>query len=300
MIDLPLLVALLAGIAWFAVFVALAYPWSKNAFRRSVGEDPVRRAAAQILARKIRSQGQAEPPWAALFSLARLRERLASAGFPQPSFVFAFAAIRLAAPALFVGLAWAVLEAKSPLHVYGHQEIGLIALAAITGALLPEAMLSFALRHRQRSITRALPEAIDLILICLGSGLTLEMSLRRIIGPVSALSPALGAELEVMLADLTFSPLRGQAFSRFVARCGVPALQDFAGRLAETDRYGLSVAGALKALAGDLRDQAMAEAERRAASLPPKLAVPVVVFFLPVLIVIVLGPSLIRFLGPPI
>lgn len=288
-IDLPLLAAGLAGLAWFVFFAAVIEARFNAESRHDRQADPVH-TAGEILARgrKRAERSWLWRCWTALFSLTHLRERLRAAGMTRPRLIFVFAAARLAAPVLFAALAWAALP--------GHASAGLAFLSAFIGGLLPEAMLSLALRRRQRAIERALPEAIDLFLICLGAGLTVEASLSRIIGPVSALAPALGSELRAMLADLTFSPLRGEAFFRFGLRSGAPALRDFASHLAEANRYGLSVSGALKALASNLRHQAMAEAERHAASLPPKLAVPLVVFFLPALVVLVLAPSLIRFL----
>jgi tight adherence protein C len=144
---------------------------------------------------------------------------------------------------------------------------------------------------RKQSIQLAWPDALDLMLICVESGMSVEAAIRKVADEIGGQSVALAEELILTNAELSYLPERKQAYDNLASRTGLDAVKSVAQALVQAERYGTPVAHALRVLASESRDMRMNAAEKKAAALPPKLTVPMILFFLPVLFAIILGPA---------
>ncbi len=177
----------------------------------------------------------------------------------------------------------------------GHSSaLAICVAAAAVGYSLPRLVLDRLIARRQRTILRAFPDALDLLLICVQSGMSVEAALARVTKDISPQSIELAEELSLTMAELSYLPVRWRAYANLGERIGLPAVRLITSALVQAERYGTSIGQALAAAARDGREARIAEAERKAAALPPKLAVPLVAFFLPVLLTIILAPALMQ------
>ncbi|MHB2266637.1 type II secretion system F family protein [Aliihoeflea sp. PC F10.4] len=164
-------------------------------------------------------------------------------------------------------------------------------LAAYAGFYAPVLYVSNKATKRKQSIQRAWPDALDLMLICVESGNSVEAAFRRVAEEVGSQSVELAEELVLTNAELSFLPERRQAYENLASRTGVESVRSVSQALIQAERYGTPVAQALRVLSAESREMRMTEAEKKAAALPPKLTVPMIVFFLPVLFAVILGPA---------
>ncbi|NGO64994.1 type II secretion system F family protein [Rhizobium daejeonense] len=159
------------------------------------------------------------------------------------------------------------------------------------GFYLPNIYVSNRMTKRQQSIRRAWPDALDLMLICVESGISIEAAMRRVADEIATQSPELAEEMVLTTAELSFLPDRRTALENLGLRTQLDGVKSVTQALIQAERYGTPVATALRVLAQEGRDERMNEAEKKAAALPPKLTVPMILFFLPVLIAVILGPA---------
>jgi tight adherence protein C len=147
--------------------------------------------------------------------------------------------------------------------------------------------------RRQESIKRAWSDALDLLLICVESGMSIEMAFQRVAREIGTASVPLAEELTLTVAELSYLQDRRKAYDNLGKRTGLMTVKSVVTSLIQSERYGTPLGTALRVLAQENRDMRMADAEKKAAALPPKLTVPMILFFLPVIFVIILGPSII-------
>jgi tight adherence protein C len=166
--------------------------------------------------------------------------------------------------------------------------------AAYFGVYSPNLFLKNAVTRRQVSIKRAFPDALDLLLICVESGMSVEAAFRKVSEEVGSQSVALAEEFTLTTAELSYLPDRRQAYENLAQRTGLDGVKAVCIALQQAERYGTPLGTTLRVLAQENRDMRMSEAEKRAAALPPKLTVPMILFFLPVLFIVILGPAAIR------
>ncbi len=162
---------------------------------------------------------------------------------------------------------------------------------AYIGFYMPNIVISNKVTKRQKSIRRAWPDALDLMLICVESGISIEVAFKRVADEIAMASPELAEELVLTTAELSFLQERRAAYENLGMRTGLDTVKSVTQALIQAERYGTPLAQALRVLAQECRDQRMNEAEKKAAALPPKLTVPMILFFLPVLIAVILGPA---------
>lgn len=171
-------------------------------------------------------------------------------------------------------------------------------LACIVGAYIgfytPNMFVSNQANKRQSSIKLAWPDALDLMLICVESGVSIEAAMKRVAEEIAVQSTALAEEFVLTTAELSYLQERRLAFENLGSRTGLDTVKSVTQALIQSERYGTPIAQALRVLAQESRDQRMNEAEKKAAALPPKLTVPMILFFLPVLIGVILGPAAIQ------
>ena len=248
------------------------------------------------------TQEQAARSIAAMFKLqkrsgqAKVRAHLAAAGLRKPSAAITYFTIRLVLPVVFGGLTLLVLSSgKYPVPLGG--VICGVILAAAAGYGLPYILVKNMADRRKQEIGERFPDALDLLLVCVEGGLGLEAAIQRVGEDIGRTSPVLAEEFGLLGAELAFLGDRIQAFKNFGQRTGDAAARSFANAFLQAEKYGTSIGTALRVLAGDMRDIRMSEAEKKAASLPVKLTVPMMAFFMPPLFIIILGPAVLQALA---
>ena len=173
-------------------------------------------------------------------------------------------------------------------------KLGICIVAAYLGMHLPLMLLKSKIQKRQLSIKRAFPDTLDLLLICVESGMSIEAALRKVSDEIGSQSVPLAEELTLTMAELSFLQDRRQAYENLAKRTDLEGVRSVCMALQQAERYGTPLATMLRVMAQENRDMRMAEAEKKAAGLPPKLTVPMILFFLPVLFVVILGPAVIK------
>ena len=141
---------------------------------------------------------------------------------------------------------------------------------------------------------RAFPDALDLLLICVESGMSIEAAFNRVAGEVGSQSVELAEEFSLLTAELSYLPDRRQAYDNLAKRCAHPGVKAVCTALNQAEKYGTPLASALRVMALENRELRMQAAEEKAASLPAKLTVPMILFFLPPLFVVILGPAVMK------
>ena len=148
--------------------------------------------------------------------------------------------------------------------------------------------------RRQVSIQRAWSDALDLLLICVESGMAVEPALQRVASEIGSASVPLAEELTLTVAELSYLQDRRKAFENLAKRTGMATVKSVTTSLIQSERYGTPLGTALRVLAQENRDARMSEAERKAAALPPRLTVPMILFFLPVIFIVIMGPAVMK------
>jgi tight adherence protein C len=169
--------------------------------------------------------------------------------------------------------------------------------AAYLGMHMPLMLLNNKIQRRQLSIKRAFPDALDLLLICVESGMSVEAAFKRVSEEIGSQSVPLAEELTLTTAELSYLPDRRQAYENLAKRTDLDGVKSVCMALQQAERYGTPLGQTLRVMAQENRDMRMTEAEKKAAGLPPKLTVPMILFFLPVLFVVILGPAVIKVMG---
>lgn len=221
--------------------------------------------------------------------------KLRSAGFRSRNALNVFLLARFILP--FVGLSLALVYLLV-LHGLAEKPFTIRFLVCVGGAYAgfyaPILFVTNRVGKRQKSIRTAWPDALDLMLICAESGVSIEAALRRVADEISLQSAPLAEELLLTTAELSYLQDRRVALENLGVRTGLEAVKSVTQALIQAERYGTPIAQALRVLAQESRDLRMTEAEKKAAALPPKLTVPMILFFLPVLFGVILGPAIIQ------
>jgi tight adherence protein C len=222
------------------------------------------------------------------------REKLASAGYRGQAPLITFMFFRFVMPFLVFGVTLFYLFLIMHLHWSVLEKIVTAFAGALLGFYLPDLFVNNMISRRQQSIMRAFPDALDLMLICVESGMSIESAFTRVAGEIGSQSAELAEELSLTTAELSYLPDRRQAFDNLAKRCGHPGVKSVATALNQAEKYGTPLGQALRVTATENREMRMQEAERRAASLPAKLTVPMIIFFLPCLFVVIMGPAIMQ------
>lgn len=220
--------------------------------------------------------------------------RLRLAGYRGHAPVVTFVAMRLIAPAaMFVVALFYIFVVLQLRHPFMFKLSGAVA-AALFGYYVPGLYVKNRIIKRQKAIRRAWPDALDLLLICVESGMGIESAFQKVAEEIAPQSPELGDELGVTTAELSYLPDRRKAYENLGERTGVEGVKAVVTSLIQAEKYGTPVGQSLRVLAQENRDMRMSEAEEKAAALPPKLTVPMILFFLPVLFAVIVTPAAIQ------
>ena len=224
---------------------------------------------------------------------------LTMAGYRQKSHINIFLFFKLALPIILLISALVYFFIISPADRSTMMSILFACAIGMGGFYLPSIMVKNAINKRQLSIKRAWPDCLDLLLICVESGMSLEASMKKVAVEIGLQSPELAEEMTLTTAELSYLSERRQAHENFAKRVGLDQVKAVTMALIQAERYGTPLATALRALSQESRDMRMQEAEKKAAGLPPKLTVPMIIFFLPVLFAVIIGPAYIQISGLP-
>jgi tight adherence protein C len=222
------------------------------------------------------------------------RLKLVQAGYrgqaPYVTYLFFRMVTPVVAFMLAISYVFVVLDLQQPATI----KIGIGIAAAYLGMHLPLMLLKNKIARRQLSIKRAFPDTLDLLLICVESGMSIEAALRKVSDEIGTQSVPLAEELTLTMAELSFLQDRRQAYENLGKRTDLEGVRSVCMAFQQAERYGTPLASMLRVMAQENRDIRMSEAEKKAAGLPPKLTVPMILFFLPVLFVVILGPAAIK------
>lgn len=222
-----------------------------------------------------------------------LDDKLVRAGLRGKAAQTMFYFYRAALPLLFggAGLAYVLtLGAELPLHFKLVAVVG--GLAA--GFYAPNIYLQNLADNRRVKIMQAFPDSLDMLLICVEAGMSIELALQRVGQEIAAVSVELAEEFALTTAELSYLPERRMAYENLARRTNHPGVKSVAMALTQSEKYGTPIGQALRVMAKENRDLRLSEAEKKAAALPPKLTVPMIVFFLPVLFAVIIGPAAIQ------
>jgi tight adherence protein C len=225
------------------------------------------------------------------------RERLKMAGFRGQAPVVAFLFFRAILPVIGFVVAFLYLFFVNDFGLAPIVRLGLSIGGAYLGFYFPNIFISNLIQRRQKSIKSVFPDALDLLLICVQAGMSVEAAMNKVASEIGPRSIELAEEFSLTTAELSYLHERRQAYENLGKRTGLSIVKAVGTSLIQAERYGTAVGQALRVLAKESRDMRMAEAEKKAAALPPKLTVPMILFFLPVLFVVILGPAVIQFLA---
>lgn len=299
-----IIAALVAGLS-FAVF---AYPFLQKEDQKQRYQDIIEKrrkdlfqSAREGSSNRIKEEKVSARDNMAMFYLfkrfggnvgEKARLQMLQAGIRNPKAHIKYLFSRALVPILFIGFALFFISAASQKHEISVVVQALIIIVAgLFGFKLPDILIKNRIIKRQQELNLTFPDSLDMMLICVQGGIGLEQTIERVATEVAEHSEVLAEELGILSAEMAMLNDRRQALQDFAKRVGSGAGKTFATTLIQAEQYGTSVSQAMRVMADELREMRMAEAERKAASLPPKLTVPMILFFLPALFVIILGPA---------
>ncbi|SDH38993.1 type II secretion system F family protein [Roseospirillum parvum] len=223
-----------------------------------------------------------------------LKNRLSQAGYRSQNAAVVFSFARLALPLVLAGLFLLFAGANSDLDLDLGMQLLIAAGLAVVGFYLPGLLVTNTAQKRQKTLMQNFPDALDLLVICVEAGLSIEGAFTRVSEELVDSAPDLAEEFGLTTAELAFLGDRKQAYENLAERTGLPATKSLTTALLQSERYGTPVSVALKVLSQENRDSRMAAAEKKAGALPAQLTVPMIVFFLPVLFIVIIGPAIIQ------
>jgi len=309
LLDREFLVSALTAIAAFATILTLGLPYVKGnaleARMKGVAErrEELRQKQRDAFAQNSRRGALRSTPISfmkatldnlkleKILESPGMREKLARAGFRGQGPLVTFMFFRfIMPPIVFIGALVYIFGVANLEYSFTVKFLIAVAAAGV-GFYLPDLFVSNITQKRQKSIMRAFPDSLDLLLICVEAGMSIESAFNRVAQEVGTQSVELAEELGLTTAELSYLPDRRLAFQNLGERCGHNGVRAVAAALVQSEKYGTPVGQALRVAAAENREARMAEAERKAAALPAQLTVPMILFFLPCLFVVIMGPA---------
>ena len=228
----------------------------------------------------------------------KLIDNLAQAGYrgPKPLQVFYF--FRFVTPLVLAVLAGLYVSVINP-HLKPMVRLLVVVVGLAAGFYGPNIFLKNRIGQRSASVNGAFPDALDLLLICVESGMSVEAALQKVAAEVGTASIELAEELSLLTAELSYLPERRMAYEGLAKRNNHPGIKAVVTAMIQAERYGTPLGSALRVMAKENREMRLAAAEKKGAQLPAKLTVPMILFFLPVLFIVILQPAMSRVFAKP-
>lgn len=224
----------------------------------------------------------------------KIQMKLSQAGFRSRDALTVFYFAKICLPFVF-GLAALILVFGFDLVKQDTMVKSAIALGAVIfGAYLPDILVKNTIVKRQAVMKKALPDALDLLVICAEAGQSLDGALNRVANEVANTCAVLAEELSLTAIELGLLPERRMALENLNKRTDLPAIKAVVNTLLQTEKYGTPVAQSLRVLSSEFRNDRMMKAEEKAARLPAIMTVPLILFILPPLFIVLIGPAIIR------
>lgn len=221
-------------------------------------------------------------------------DKLAQAGFRGPRPVTTFYFFRFVMPFVFAAVVAFYLYVVNGFGLQPVQKMCACVAALAVGYYAPNVYISNIAQKRRESIVAAFPDSLDLLLICVESGMSIEAAIQKVGSEVGASSMELAEELSLLTAELSYLPDRRLAYEGLARRTNHPGIKSVATAMIQAERYGTPLGTALRVMAKENRELRLSAAEKKAAALPAQLTVPMIMFFLPVLFVVIMGPAIIK------
>ncbi len=266
--------------------------------------EELRRASRQQVGKETASiRRQDSSPYRAIVEKLNLRtlledpkvvDKLAMAGFRGPKPVSTFYFFRMAMPFVLGSVAAFYLFGTHIVNTTLQMRVLITVVAFVAGYYAPNMYISNLAAKRKESIVAAFPDALDLLLICVEAGMSIEAALQKVSGEIGAGSIELAEELSLLVAELSYLPERRMAYEGLTKRINHPGIKSVCTAMIQAEKYGTPLGTALRVMAKENRELRLSAAEKKAAALPAQLTVPMILFFLPVLFLVILGPVIIR------
>jgi len=221
-------------------------------------------------------------------------EKLAQAGYRGPRPVTTFYFFRFVTPFVFFAALCFYLFVVNGFGLPGMSRFCICVGGLLAGYYAPNVYISNIASKRRDSIVAGFPDALDLLLICVESGMSIEAALAKVSQEIGASSIELAEELSLLVAELSYLPDRRSAYEGLSKRTNHPGVKSVTMAMIQAERYGTPLGAALRVMAKENRELRLAAAEKKAAALPAKLTVPMILFFLPVLFIVILGPAIMK------
>jgi len=311
LVDPANVIVVMAMLAAFATVVALALPFLQRDNLAGRLQSVAKRREELAAQQKLRLTDQKKPRLRRSAKVYQqqivdklrlldptqseaLREKLSSAGYRGQGPVITFTFFRFVMPLLLAAVTaiYVFLLLKSGMKV--PTKLFIVFGAAAFGYLLPGIILTNKIQNRQQALTKSFPDTLDLMVICVEAGLSMEAAFNRVAREIQDSAPELSEEILLTTAELAFLPDRRTGLENFAKRTGLPQVKALTTALIQSEKYGTPLSVALRVLARENRDARMSRAEKKAAALPAQLTVPMIAFFLPVIFVVLLGPAVLK------
>ncbi|MES2036031.1 MAG: type II secretion system F family protein [Pseudomonadota bacterium] len=224
----------------------------------------------------------------------KVAEKMAQAGFRGPKPISAFYFFRFLMPFVLSALTTGYIFLINDFGLPTMTKVTICVAALLLGYYAPNLYISNIATKRRESIVAAFPDSLDLLLICVESGMSIEAAIQKVSQEVGGSSIELAEELTLLTAELSYLPDRRMAYEGLAKRTNHPGVKAVVTAMIQAERYGTPLGTALRVMAKENRELRLAAAEKKAAALPAKLTVPMILFFLPVLFVVILGPAIIK------
>lgn len=231
------------------------------------------------------------------FDANEARKQLMMAGFRGQRPVFIFMAARIGMPFVAAFACWVYVYILKGVELDSFMKLMSVVGSFFAGFYIPNIYIKNVVQKRQQAIQLSWPDALDLLLICVESGMSIETALQKVSQEVAGGAPELAEELGLTVAELSYLQERKQAYINLAERTGLDGVKGVTTALIQSEKYGTPLGQSLRVMAQENREHRMQEAERKAAALPPKLTVPMIGFFLPVLFAVILGPAIMSLMG---
>jgi len=304
--DVPTIIVMVVFVAAFASVLAVALPFLRSdafaARRRAVAERRDQLAVAQRdnYSQRRRLQPGRSESWMRLvltklklqdmLEAKELKRRVIQAGWRKSSAPVTFIFARLAVPLVLGGIAAFYAWTIFPDWSLTKKALAIVA-ALLLGYMLPTLMLTNAVQKRQKILTRAFPDALDLMVICVEAGMSIEAAFNKVSEEMAESAPLMAEEIGLTAAELAFLGDRRAAYENLAERTGLSSFKSLTTTLLQSEKYGTPIAAGLRVIAQENRDARLNAAEKKAAALPAQLTVPMIIFFLPVLFIVIAGPA---------
>ena len=308
-VDVMMVATLLAGVAAFAVLLAIYAattvrdPMAKRVKALNERREQLKAGITASTKRraKLVTKNETTDRIKALLSGMKVLQdsqvktaqvKLMQAGIRSKEYAVAIIFARLVLPIVFGALAIYLVYFVEMFPTYGSlKRYGIVAGTFILAYKAPDLWLKNKISKRSDAIRKGLPDALDLLVICAEAGLTVDAAFQRVARELGRAYPELGEEFTLTGIELGFLTERRQAFENLAYRVDLDAVKGVVTTMVQTERYGTPLASALRVLSAEFRNERMMRAEEKAARLPAIMTIPLIMFILPVLFIVILGPA---------